>query len=60
MPRAATGDWNRIIVTHSAFKLLPTPVEFERQLIRESWRAMASGSSAWTARTSSPASGSSG
>ncbi|MGE3738193.1 MAG: helicase-related protein [Geminicoccaceae bacterium] len=35
MARAATGGWDCIIVTHSAFKLIPTPVEFERRLIRE-------------------------
>ena len=35
MARAATGDWDCIIVTHSAFKLIPTPIEFERRLIRE-------------------------
>jgi len=35
MARAATGDWDCIILTHSAFKLIPTPVEFERRLIRE-------------------------
>ena len=31
--RAATGDWDCIIITHSAFKFIPAPGEFERSLI---------------------------
>lgn len=30
LSRAATGNWDAIIITHSAFKLIPTPAEFER------------------------------
>ena len=32
---ATTGDWDAIIITHSAFKLIPTPVAFERKLIEQ-------------------------
>ena len=33
--RATTGDWDCIIITHSAFKFIPSPTEFERQMIEE-------------------------
>lgn len=35
LARAATANWDCIIITHSAFKFIPAPAEFERQLIRE-------------------------
>ncbi|MCE2576716.1 methyltransferase [Komagataeibacter sp. FNDCR2] len=33
LARAATGAWDAIIITHDAFKFIPTPAEFERDLI---------------------------
>ena len=33
LARAATAGWDCIIITHSAFKLIPSPAAFERQLI---------------------------
>jgi hypothetical protein len=35
MARAATDNWDGIIITHSAFKLIPTPADFERRIINE-------------------------
>jgi N12 class adenine-specific DNA methylase/intein/homing endonuclease len=32
--RATTGDWDAIIITHSAFKFIPTPHEFEEEMIQ--------------------------
>lgn len=32
LARAATGDWDAIIITHSAFKFIPLPEEFEREM----------------------------
>ena len=35
LARAATAGWDCIILTHSAFKLIPSPAAFERELIQE-------------------------
>lgn len=35
LARAATGDWDAIIITHSAFKLIPLPVAFERRMMED-------------------------
>jgi len=35
LARAATSCWDCIIITHSAFKFIPAPAEFERDLILE-------------------------
>lgn len=35
LARAATGDWDAIIITHSAFKLIPLPVAFERRMLED-------------------------
>jgi len=35
LARAATATWDCIIVTHSAFKFIPTPTVFERRLIQK-------------------------
>jgi N12 class adenine-specific DNA methylase len=32
--RAAMGDWDCIIITHSAFKFIPIPASFEREFIQ--------------------------
>ena len=31
--RAATASWDAIIITHSAFKFIATPADFERQMV---------------------------
>ncbi|QAY80482.1 helicase-related protein [Sphingosinicella sp. BN140058] len=33
LARAATGNWDAIIITHDAFKFIPTPTAFEENLI---------------------------
>ncbi|WP_454887903.1 helicase-related protein [Sphingomonas oryzagri] len=33
--RAATGNWDAIIITHDAFKFVPAPASFEKALIEE-------------------------
>ncbi|WP_454883035.1 helicase-related protein [Sphingomonas oryzagri] len=33
--RAATGNWDAIIITHDAFKFIPTPASFEKALIED-------------------------
>ncbi len=33
LARAATGTWDCIIITHSAFKFIPAPAQFEKGLI---------------------------
>ncbi|TNE43753.1 MAG: lactate dehydrogenase [Sphingomonadales bacterium] len=33
LARATTGNWDAIIITHDAFKFVPTPSSFEKQLI---------------------------
>ncbi|MFZ6764978.1 lactate dehydrogenase [Pseudoroseomonas sp. WGS1072] len=35
LARAATAEWDAIIITHSAFKLIAVPANFERALIEE-------------------------
>lgn len=35
LARAATASWDAIVITHSAFKLIAVPAEFERALIIE-------------------------
>ena len=35
LARAATAQWDCIIITHSAFKFIPAPAEFERELIAD-------------------------
>ena len=34
LARAATGIWDCIIITHSAFKFIPVPAAFEKELIQ--------------------------
>jgi len=35
LARAATENWDAIIITHSAFKLIPAPAAFERSMIAD-------------------------
>ncbi len=35
LARATTGNWDAIIITHDAFKFVPTPSAFEKQLIED-------------------------
>jgi len=35
LARATTGNWDAIIITHDAFKFIPTPTSFEKQLIED-------------------------
>ena len=35
LARAATATWDCIVITHSAFKFIPAPAEFERRLIQD-------------------------
>lgn len=35
LARATTGNWDAIIITHDAFKFIPTPASFEKQLIED-------------------------
>jgi len=35
LARAATATWDAIIITHSAFKFIPAPADFERGLIHD-------------------------
>ena len=37
--RAATAAWDAIIITHSAFKFIATPADFERQMIDQALTA---------------------
>ena len=39
LARAATARWDAIVITHSAFKLIPAPAGFERQLIGQQLQA---------------------
>lgn len=34
LARAATGDWDAIVITHSAFKFIPIPREFEIEFLQ--------------------------
>lgn len=45
LARATTGNWDAIIITHDAFKFIPTPSAFERGIIEdqmESYEALIS------------------
>lgn len=35
LARAATGNWDAIIITHDAFKFVPTPASFEKEIIED-------------------------
>ena len=35
LARAATANWDAIIITHSAFKFIAVPADFERQMIAD-------------------------
>ena len=35
LARAATGNWDAIIITHDAFKFIPTPATFEKEFIED-------------------------
>ena len=35
LARAATGEWDCIIITHSAFQFIVVPIEFERGIIQD-------------------------
>lgn len=35
LARAATGNWDAIIITHDAFKFIPTPAAFEKEFIED-------------------------
>ena len=60
LARAATAQWDCIIITHSAFKFIPCPADFERGLITRQMQSYSDCSSASTGRTGSRASASSG
>lgn len=38
--RATTGNWDCIIITHSAFKLIPSPTQFEQDMLEEQIAAL--------------------
>ena len=40
LSRAATANWDAIIITHSAFKFIPVPSAFEQQMIAGRARAL--------------------
>ncbi len=35
LARAATANWDAVIITHAAFRFIPVPADFERSLIAE-------------------------
>ncbi len=35
LARAATGIWDAVVITHSAFPFIPVPEDFERELVRD-------------------------
>jgi N12 class adenine-specific DNA methylase len=35
LARAATANWDAVIITHAAFRFIPVPAAFEREMIRE-------------------------
>ena len=39
LSRAATANWDAIIITHSAFKFIPVPSAFEQQMIQDELEA---------------------
>ena len=40
LARAATANWDAIIITHSAFRFIPVPSAFEREMIEEQIAAL--------------------
>jgi N12 class adenine-specific DNA methylase len=40
--RAASGDWDAILITHHSFKLIPAPAQFEIDMLRERLNGLAS------------------
>jgi N12 class adenine-specific DNA methylase len=60
LARAATGHWDCIIITESAFKFIPVPAAFERAMISDQLEIFEQMLQSSTARIASPASGSSG
>jgi len=41
LARAATATWDCVIITHSAFRFIPAPATFERELIHDALRSYA-------------------
>ncbi len=41
LARAATANWDAVIITHAAFRFIPVPADFERDLIRDQIEACA-------------------
>ncbi|MGC8477951.1 MAG: lactate dehydrogenase, partial [Acetobacteraceae bacterium] len=35
LARAATANWDAVIITHAAFRFIPVPADFEREMIAE-------------------------
>jgi N12 class adenine-specific DNA methylase len=35
LARAATANWDAVIITHAAFRFIPVPADFERAMIAE-------------------------
>ena len=35
LARAATANWDAVIITHAAFRFIPVPASFEREMIKE-------------------------
>ena len=59
LARAATANWDAVIITHAAFRFIPVPAGFEREMIAEQIACLRRPHcSATTATTASPASGS--
>ncbi len=42
LARAATATWDCIVITHSAFKFIPAPADFERALIQDALQSYSS------------------
>ena len=40
LSRAATANWDAIIITHSAFRFIPVPSAFEQQMLQERARGL--------------------
>jgi N12 class adenine-specific DNA methylase/adenine-specific DNA methylase len=41
LARAATANWDAVIITHAAFRFIPVPADFEREMIAEQIAACA-------------------
>ena len=41
LARAATANWDAVIITHAAFRFIPVPAGFEREMIEEQIQACA-------------------